>query len=821
MSRRPFNRGWAVKPKANIWEQLTEHAAPATSVVLPHDALIGLPRDPRTKGATAYFPAVGEIDYTKTFHAPEEWRDRRVSLEFQGAYRDAMVFVNGTRAAHRPYGYSTFTVPIDDLITPGADNTVRVEVRTHEDSRWYAGAGLHRDVVLVVTELLHLAAEGVTVTTPEADDELAVVEVAVPVTNATRGTATVTVTCEITDDRGQAIAHSTVPLTLRAGETGVSRRRLYVRSPRRWSVDDPYLYSVRTTVAEGEAVRDETVTPLGIRTLRLDPYHGLRINGETVKLRGACIHHDNGVLGAAAVGRAEERRVELLKEAGFNALRSAHNPLSQAMLDACDRLGMLVMDEAFDAWTRTKSPHDYATDFDAWWERDLEAMVRKDRNHPSVVLYSIGNEIPEIGTPLGANLGRRLAEKVRQLDPTRPVTNAVNGFVAVVDEVVAMMAERMGGAEMESGGVNAAGDLMNRITLSPMVAARLEEALASVEVAGLNYAEGRYEVDRELYPDRIVIGTETFPKNIAGNWRLVETNPQVLGDFTWTGWDYLGEVGIGRMRYVDEGPTGVEAAYPWLTAGCGDLDITGHRRPQSYLRETVFGLRHEPYIAVQRPEHHGREPELSRSQWAWTDSLSTWSWDVELGTPVTVDVYSDADEVELLLNGTSAGRRPAGRDHGFEARFEVAYEPGELVAVAYTAQGEQARTVLRSAAGDPALDVRADRSDLVATSADLAFVTVELRDPAGVLVPHTPRGIEVEVTGAGVLAGLGTGRFDDGESFLASECTTYDGRALAVVRPMQEGEIIVRVAGEGLDDVSLTLRVAPAPVPEAETKPEA
>ncbi|WP_435607443.1 glycoside hydrolase family 2 TIM barrel-domain containing protein [Streptomyces ardesiacus] len=808
MSRQSFNHGWAVKPKSSAWSKLTNSQKPEP-VTLPHDALIGTPRSPDAQGKTAYFASSVEYEYTKTFFVPPEWRKRRVSLEFQGAYRDAMVYVNGVRAAHWAYGYSTFTVTLDDFLHYDADNSIRVEVRAHDDSRWYSGAGLFRDVILTVTDLVHISHDGITVTTPEVDDELAVVEIAVPVTNAGLSTTTVTVDTEIRHGAARRVASDTAPLTLRAGETGISRRRMYVTAPRRWSVDHPYLYEAKAAIRSEGVVTDEATAALGIRTLRLDPYHGLRINGDVVKLRGACVHHDNGILGAAAIGRAEERRVELLKEAGFNAIRSAHTPLSQAMLDACDRLGMLVMDEAFDVWTENKSPFDYASDFDQWWERDIEAMVRKDRNHPSVVLYSTGNEIPETGTPLGAALGRRIAEKVRSLDNTRPITSAVNGFVSALNDVITMMQEHASDFT-GGGGVNAAGDVMGQIAESPMVAARIEESLASLDVAGLNYAEGRYEIDRTEYPNRLVVGTETFPPHIAHNWKIVENNSHVLGDFTWTGWDYLGETGIGRMHYVDEGQTDFEAPYPWLTAWCGDHDITGYRRPQSYYREIVFGLRTEPYIAVQRPEHHGRETDDMRSKWAWVDSLSSWSWPVDEGTPLSVEVYSPDEEVELLLNGTTVGRRPVGRDHDFRTSFDVNYARGELVAVSYRGGRECARTTLRSAGRALGLDVRSDRSTLALTDAELAFVSIELRDQHGALATDADCRVEVTIQGAGVLQGLGTGRFDATESFRAPACKTFDGRALAVIRPTEEGEISVTVSAEKHESVTCTLRVGRA-----------
>ena len=598
----------------------------------------------------------------------------------------------------------------DPYLRYGEPNTVRVQARTHRDSRWYTGAGIHRDTKIIVGGPVRVALDGVRITTPDVDAARAVVSVAATVENEARATRTVRVTTRILDADGQAAASGSAVVTLLPRTSELARLRLYVPAPRLWSVDAPELYTAETTVTEGDTVLDEERTRFGIRTLRLDPQHGLRINGETVKLRGACIHHDNGLLGAAAVARAEERRVELLKAAGFNAIRSAHNPISKAALDACDRLGMLVMDETSDMWTEAKSSFDYSLAFPEWWERDVEAMVAKDFNHPSVVMYSIGNEIFEVGKPIGSRWGRRLAEKVRSLDDTRLVTNAFNLLFAVADRVP----ELLGTEGAEETDVNtliaAIGDVMLQVSASEEVARATEESASVLDVTGYNYGDSRYEVDRERFPDRVIVGSETFPAHIDELWRLVRENPHVIGDFTWTGWDYLGEAGIGRVDHpeADYVATGISAPYPWLAGWVGDIDITGHRRPVSYYREIVFGLRAEPYIAVHRPEFHGRA--TFTTPWSWTDSVSSWSWDVPEGSPATVDVYSDAEEVELLLDGRSLDRAAVGAEKAFLARFEVAYAPGELVAVAYAGGEERARTALRTAEGPLRLSAASSRA---------------------------------------------------------------------------------------------------------------
>jgi beta-galactosidase len=807
MTRTSFNAGWTVRPKVSIFAQLGRDAPEAQPVTLPHDALLSQPRSPEGEAKNAYFPLSSAFEYSKAFEVPEEYCRKRVSIEFQGAYRDAMVYVNGMFAAQRPYGYSTFTVPLDSHLAYGGSNTIRVDVRAHDDSRWYTGCGMLRDTVLVVQDLVHLAPSSLRLTTPDIDEERAVVELAVKVANAGTRTRTVTVDAEIADDAGAMVARGTAPVTLAIGDTEVVRHRLYVRSPRCWSVDDPYLYTARVTVSDGGRVLDEETARLGIRSLRLDPIHGLRINGAAVKLRGACVHHDNGLLGGAAVARAEHRRVELLKEAGFNAIRAAHNPLSQPMLDACDRVGMLVMDEAFDVWAEGKSSFDYSLAFPEWWERDIEAMVAKDFNHPSVILYSIGNEIPETGNALGSQIGRRLAEKVRELDGSRFVTNAVNAFVSVLPEVMAKRPQRQT-VDAGSAGVNdfmnSAGAMMAQISASQLATERTAESFSVLDIGGINYGESRYENEPALFPNRILIGSETFPGRIDVNWRLVLDHRHVLGDFTWTGWDYLGEVGIGRLRYHDE-PADFSAPYPWRTAWTGDLDITGFRRPVSYYREVVFGIRSEPYIAVVRPESQGRN--AVTGGWSWPDVVSSWTWATEPGTPMTVEVYSAADEVELLLNGNSVGRTAAGAGNGYRAVFKIAYQPGELAAVAYKDGAVQGRSVLQTAAADFSLVLEPDRSELTAADGDLAFIQIALRDAAGVLVTNADRIVQAEVSGAGELLSLGSGSPKSEESFETDHARSFDGRLLAVVRPSGPGSILVTARAEGLGDAQARLTV--------------
>ncbi len=807
MRRSPFNDGWVVGSKTNSFAELIAGSGSEPEpVTLPHDAMIGAERSPSGHGATAYFPS-GTWEYRKSFEVSADDAGSAVFLEFDGVYRDGRVRVNDALVAHRPGGYSDFIVQIDHLLRFGQTNEVKVEARAHDDSRWYSGAGIYRNVWLLQGGRVHLAPGGLQVVTPEIDDDVAVVAVSAVVRNQSITASDALLRLEVLGSDGTFVAGAEAPVTTVPGDALTARQRLCVPQPHRWGPEDPYLYTCRATLTDGEQIVDEESTTFGIRALSVDPARGLRINGETVLLRGACVHHDNGPLGAATIDRAEERRVELLKEAGFNAIRSAHNPLSKPMLDACDRLGVLVMDETFDMWAQPKSEHDYALRFPDWWEADVEAMVRKDFNHPSVILYCIGNEIPEAGTPMGARVGRAVAEKVRSLDGTRFVTEAISGLLVGGSELFAQLAEgRRSTPEVDDEtGVNTAmtniADRLNELMNAPVVAKNSAQTASYLDVAGYNYMETRFATDAELYPNRVIVGSETHPAAIDTGWAAVRRHPHVIGDFTWTGWDYLGEAGIGRTVYSETdsamGPQSFLGEYPWLTAWCGDIDITGHRRPQSYYREIVFGLRLDPYLAVQRPEHHGMA--ASGTPWSWSDVVSSWSWAGHEGAPVTVEVYADADEVELVVNGRSAGRQPSGAPQRYRSTFEATYEPGVLEAVAWRDGAEVGRTALRSATEPMLLDVAADRPVIAAHPGDLAYVTLELVDAEGALHNARDRRIDVQVEGPGVLQALGSANPATGEGFTGTSCTTFDGRALAVVRPTGEGLITLRATAQGCE----------------------
>ena len=829
--RSSFNTGWEARLKQNPFSELAGAKSRPEPVTLPHDAMIGTPRDPSASHDIAYFPG-GVWEYTKRFEVPAEWRDRRVALQFEGVYRDAMVYVNDDFAASEPNGYAEFIVDLDPFLRYGEENTVKVDCRAGEDSRWYSGAGIYRPAHLWVKNPVHLAIDGVWITTPEIDDHGAVVELAAEVQNDTAHTVTVRMACEIHDPAGEAVASGNIPVTLRPRTTVIARQRLAVANPARWSPDQPHLYTCTTTVADeagddGESAElDSDITAFGIRSLQLDPAHGLRINGETVKLRGACVHHDNGPIGAATISRAEERRVELLKEAGFNALRSAHNPMSRAMLDACDRLGVVVMDETWDMWTENKVNHDYALRFEERWRNDVATLVRKDRNHPSVVLYSTGNEIPEAGSPLGAARARDIAEHVRSLDPHRYVTTgvqpmlAIRGLIAKIPEILGLMKtldstdqdEPPTAREAESQGVNTQmamwAMVKDQVMRAPIIAEGTEEVSASLDVVGYNYVSNRYLIDHELYPNRVIVGSETNVTDLGRDWPVICAHSHLIGDFTWTGWDYLGEVGIGRIGYDDEDPVdrgipGVVGPFPWLVSHTGDIHITGVRRPASYYREIVYGLRQEPFIAVQRPENAYKQIAYS-GPWSWSDTVDSWSWDGHDGTTVDIEVYSADDEVELVLNGQSLGRQPI---DDFCTKFTAAYEPGELVAIAYSDGQETARTTLRTASGPLSLVAEPDRTEITAGDTDLAYVSVRLVDADGTVNPCADRPVEVTVEGPAMVQGFASADHQSTEPFGSTTCTTYDGQALAVIRPTGPGTVDLTFTADGFAPATCRLTI--------------
>ncbi|MFF2485088.1 glycoside hydrolase family 2 TIM barrel-domain containing protein [Microbacterium sp. NPDC058062] len=800
-----FTEGWTFYREGSDPEQ----------VRLPHDAMIGEPR--AAGGGTGnhggYFPG-GSYRYSRTWTVPADAATREYRLFFEGIYGDTVVTVDGVEIARSTSGYRAFRAPLPDL-APGSTVTIRVDVdnRRTPNSRWYTGSGIYRQVWLEALPQASFADDGIRLVTRSLGAE-AIVDVEVALDGSTDGQV---VRVSMADADGGT---ATTDLRVRGG---VATGQLVIPAPRAWSAESPHLYTAKLLLLDGDHVVDERVMRTGIRTITVDAVHGLRVNGREVKLRGACVHHDNGILGAATIPAAEHRRARILKDNGFNAIRSAHNPLSRAFLDACDELGLYVMDELTDVWYGHKTPHDTADRFGDLWRDDARAMVAEDRNRPSVIMYSIGNEIAETADAEGVQTAGRISSFIRELDPTRPTTLAVNMLLNMMaargkspfqgEHYSAVPVAEPPKEKPTSTAANAAAASMGKImqTMSRLPAADKvsRDVFATVDVAGYNYAFGRYRADRRRYPRRVILGSESMPGDLPTIWKLVESVPGVIGDFMWTGWDYLGEAGIGVWSYGAE-PGGINKPYPCLVAGPGAFDITGQPGAPALLARAVWGLLDAPAIAVRPLQHAGKK--ANRTPWRVSDAVPSWAWRGMTGK-AQIEVYSADDEVELLINGRSLGRKKTGAPRRFVTRFTTLYEPGELVAIGYRRGVETGRSSLRSA--EPvALTLRAE-TDVLTGPDDLAHVWAELADEHGVVDFAAADEVTVTVSGPASLAGLGSAAPATEETFVDDTHRTHHGRALAIVRATGEpGEVTVTVSSRRHGSATTVIQALP---PRAET----
>ena len=755
-------------------------------VAVPHDFSImdrpdgsGPPFDPDTLSGqdSGYLPG-GSGWYRRHLTLTPTEASRIVRLNFEAVYMDADIWVNGEHLTKHRYGYTAFSVDLTGKVRPGS-NVVVVRV-DHADpsSRWYAGSGLIRPVALELLDPVHIEPESVFVSTPVVTEDQSVVSVSAAIANRSSKAQSAEWVARVVAASGETVAEARQTQTVPASARAERSQELAVAQPRLWSPDSPNLYTLVQEIRIDGATVDQRRTRFGIRTVSLDAANGLRINGRRTLLRGGNIHHDNYMIGAAGAPDADARKVALMKAAGYNAIRSAHNPASQATLDAADELGMLVVDEAFDSWNKSKKPQDYSRFFAEDWPRAIDSMVVSGRNHPSVLFWSIGNEIPEDGTPQGVETARKLAERVRTLDPTRPITQGINADPP-----------------------------------------KSTNQAAVLDVVGYNYHAHIFAKEHERLPKLTMYTSESLSKELFPYWRAVETMPWVIGDFVWTAVDYLGESGIGWMGYSQDwqklGP------YPWHLAYCGEIDATGRMRPAAYYRQVVWKTGASPISAfVRQPE--GTEDLPNRHlypivpphlDWSLDDVHPSWTWPGQEGRRQEVVVYSEFPEAELFLNGKSLGRKPIGEDSEYKATYQVPYVPGRLLAVGYRDGREAGRWELRTAGQSAAAVVTTDRSQLAANGEDLAYVAVELHDADGtpIYARNDDRQVRVRVRGAGTLAGIGNGNPIDVSSFQSDERKTFHGRVVAVVRAgAQAGPIVVDIEAEGLPSRQVRLQaVAP------------
>lgn len=764
MRKESFNNGWICNGKP---------------ITLPHDAQISEKRGADlSNGGHGYFPG-GVYTYEKTFTAPAEWEGKTVLVEFESVYKNATVSLNGKKLCFHPYGYTNFFVELSGLKSDG-ENTLTVVADNSKlpNSRWYSGSGIYRPVWVYICEKDGLRPESVKISTVSVDP---------------------------------AVIRIESPISVRAEVEGVFGEgtdfELTIPNARLWSAETPDLYTAKIRAGE-----DKTEVTFGIRQITWSN-KGLFINGKETLLRGGCIHHDSGILGAATFAESEERRVRILKENGFNAIRSSHNPASKAMLDACDRLGMYVMDETFDMWYNRKNPYDYGCDFHEWWEKDTAAMVEKDFNHPSVILYSIGNEVAEPAEQKGVDTGKAMVDLCHRLDPTRPVTCGTNLMIisraAKGNGIYQDGEQKTGGTESkkEKEGQNASlafnimasfiGSGMNKGGNSKKVDALTTPFLDSLDIAGYNYGSGRYPLEERAHPDRVVFGSETFPQDIWKNWQMVKKYPYLVGDFMWTSWDYLGEAGIGAWSYTGGMP--FNRPYPWVLAGAGVIDILGVPDGSCKYASTVWGLESNPVIAVRPVNHPGVRP--SKSVWRGTNAILSWSWANCRGNKAVVDVYSDQAQVELLINGKSAGRKKIKECKAF---FKVKYEPGTVTAVAYDASGREAgRSELVSADSQLKIAVRPEKEAV--KPCGIIYVPVNIEGANGIVESNADRKLTVTVEGGELLA-FGSANPCTEEQYHTGSFTTFYGRSLAIIRAGENGSVTVK-ATDGAQSGEATIPV--------------
>jgi len=758
-------------------EQISFDDGDWRTVDLPHDWSIedipgtGSPLDPDAVGGIdmGYFRG-GTGWYRKEFSVPRNLSGKKFFIQFDGVYMNADIWLNGNHLGNHPYGYTSFWYDITEGINFGGQNTLAVRVRNEgRNTRWYSGSGIYRHVWLTVTDQIHVVPWGISVVSEEISTDQSTVIISTEISNSSGKTAILTLKTEILDKEGVGVAGREDKITLEGGARKTIDQDITVEFPELWGIESPVLYTAVTRIeSERAQALDRIETHFGIRSIRFST-EGFFLNGENILIKGGCMHHDNGPLGAAAFDRAEERRVELMKASGFNSIRCAHNPPSPAFLDACDRLGVLVIDEAFDMWEREKNPQDYHLYFNDWWQEDLKSMILRDRDHPSIIMWSIGNEIPERGQPEGAVTAKMLTAFIHELEPTRPVTSAVNGMGPDKDPF-----------------------------------------FAELDVAGYNYAFNGYDerqsifrIDHARLPDRIMHCSESFPLLAFGAWMDVVDNPFVFGDYVWTGYDYLGEASIGWRGYLHEG-----SFYPWNHAFCGDIDICGWKRPQSYYRNVLWNSGQILSIFVKPPvpsfpENPNR---IEWSKWHWQDVVDCWNWEGYEGKKMDVEVYSAYDEVELLLNGTSLGRKKTNRNTRWIAKWSLPYQPGKLEAVAYKDGIKADSHALVTANRPVGIELKPDRNSILADGQDLCYIQVELKDDQGQRNRTSTDLVSFEIEGPGIILAVGNSNPMSAESYRQPMRKAYQGRCLVIIRSKKEpGEILLRATGENLKPAEVAI----------------
>lgn len=755
----------------------------AQPIQLPHDAMLAEKRDPElTEGsASGYFPG-GKYYYERKISG--ELCDKTVILEFEGVYRNATVYLNDEKIGEHHYGYTNFFLNISDkLRVEGNKLLVVVDNSQTPNARWYTGSGIYRNVNLYVGGKSFFEPQGVKIKTLSLDP------------------AKISVECNVNGGEDcQVLAKIKKGRQVLAVAEG-KQFEVEIPKAKPWSAESPNLYTLQLMLIKDETVIDEETVSFGLRTIEWNAEKGLCINGKTTKLKGGCIHHDNGILGACSYRQADYRKIKKLKQVGYNAIRFSHYPIGKDLLDVCDELGMYVLDESFDVWKIPKNTYDYTLNFDADWKGDIDAMVQKDYNHPSVIMYSVGNEITDTGFPFGGHICKMLCDEVRSLDTSRPITcglNIIMSYLAQKVEKMKQEKEKYFGSQ-EFNSLAAIQERLNQIA-EAITAEEIEESLhdvfASLDIIGFNYGERYYERLHALKPEYVFLSTETYPKHIYENWERVERLPYLIGDFMWTAWDYLGESGVGLPLYGDV-EQNFAKPYPCLTGACGAFDLIGNAEAQALYTATVWGSQ-EPKIVVHPVNHSGEKCYMG--EWRLTDAFESWCWKGYEGKTATVEVYNRGDNVQLYLNGKLLYTQ---KTEQYKAVFEVPYENGELKAVVLRKDKPISEALLTTASDDLKVDLQAEGQTF--ERGDIVYINLTLKDKGGNIAQNDCRKVELHVENGKLLA-FGNADPCNEKSYLSTTHCFYRGRALAIV-VAERGKLLITASADGLKKQKLEIQV--------------
>ncbi len=759
-----WNSGWRFSLKDDAEAKETNYDDKAwRNVTIPHDWSIDsdFKSDAAMGNEGGYLPA-GTGWYRKQLNMPKEWAGKTIMLMFDGVYQDSKIYVNGDSVGSHFYGYTPFVIDITKQLKVGNNViAIRVDNSQQKNCRWYSGSGIYRKVQLIVSDPVHIAPWGVAVTTPKVERSEATVIVQTDLTNDGNAPRNIKVRVSVPSEN---ISEESPEMAILPNSVyNKATQELIISNPKLWNTDTPNLYEAKVEILENGKVIDEKTEKFGIRTVEYDAQNGLRINGEKTLINGGCAHHDNGIIGAATFRNAEYRKARLLKDAGFNLVRTSHNPPSEDFLRACDEIGIMVIDEAFDGWIDEKNTYDYHLHFVEDSNNDVAAMVLRDRNHPSIISWSIGNEIIERKHISSVTTAQRLKNAILKHDNTRPVTEALCAW----------------DSDWEIYDPHA----------------------AVLDITGLNYMMFKAKGDHERVPERVMWQTESYPRDAFKNWEMVHDNSYVIGDVVWTAIDYLGESGLGRFFYEGEtdGESWMKQQFPWHGAYCGDIDIIGWRKPISYYREMLYyPERNKLFLAVREPD--GYFGKVKETMWSVWPTWECWTWEGHEGKDVDVEIYSRYPKVRLYLNGKLIGERPTTRAEEFKATFKVPYQAGTLKAVGVDDQGNEVENRTLTTAGKVAgIRLTTDGNKLTANEDDVCFVTVELVDKNGIRVQNAEQELHFEVKGNATLVGTGTGNLKDTVSYTNSNRKTYKGMAMAVVRSNGKGgKATLIVTGKGI-----------------------